>query len=250
MLSLPSVLPALPICRTNLPVLSNFSTCASAARRGREPRRVRRAPARRRARRRRAPAAGAGPRPRAGGASDGVGRPPADPDVALVVDGDAGRIVRPVVAGAGLRIPVRDQRAGRVELENLRRGEAARARPRLERRTLFVGLQRIDAAMHDPDVILRVDGDAGHRAENPRVLLRERFRPERIDLDRRRRGLRLRGERHERGRTDARCGQEREQAPTNANSTLHATSPLMRKRTEWADKIVGRPEYTAARGAE
>src|SRR3954449_7070272 len=51
-LSLPSVLPALPICRTNLPVLSNFSTCASAGA---------------------APAAGAAPRPRpAAAASPGA----------------------------------------------------------------------------------------------------------------------------------------------------------------------------------
>src|SRR4051812_49704539 len=67
-LSLPSVLPALPICRTNLPVLSNFSTCASAgaaAAAGAAPR----PPAA-------ALAAGAGPRPRAAGSDEG-GRPPA-----------------------------------------------------------------------------------------------------------------------------------------------------------------------------
>jgi hypothetical protein len=46
--------------------------------------------------------------------------------------------------------------------------------------------------MNDPDVILRVDGDAGDRSEEP--VVRQRFRPERIDLERRRR---LRG--HGRG---------------------------------------------------
>src|SRR5471032_1710618 len=64
-LSLPPALPALPICRTNLPVLSNFRTCASAG----------------------AAAAGAAPRPAAAGAAPRAapgaapaaeaGRPPA-----------------------------------------------------------------------------------------------------------------------------------------------------------------------------
>src|SRR4051794_4893995 len=104
----------------------------------------------------------------------------------------------PVEAFHLLGLPAVEERAGGVELENLRRGKAARAGPRLQRRSLFVGLQRIDAAMHDPDVILGVDRDAGHRAENPRLLLRKWFGPERIDLDRRRRRFRLRGQYHER----------------------------------------------------
>ena len=35
--------------------------------------------------------------------------------------------------------------------------------------------------MHDPDVIARIDGDAGHRSEDP--VVRQRLRPERIDLE-------------------------------------------------------------------
>src|SRR5262249_44778161 len=89
---------------------------------------------------------------------------------------------RPVVALVLADFPAREQRAGGVELENLRRGEAARARPRRERRPLLVVLQRIDAAMHDPDVILRIGRDAGHRSENPVLLDRKRFRPENFNF--------------------------------------------------------------------
>src|SRR5580765_5226903 len=156
--------------------------------------------------------------------------------------------MRPVEALHVLRLPAVEERAGRIELEDLRRGEAARARPRFERRSFFVGLQRVDAAVHDPDVILGIDRHAGDRAENPGFLLRERFGPERIHDERRRRGLRLRGERDERGWAQARRGQEREQAPTNANSTLHATSPLCNCERMSADKIVGRWEVYGGKG--
>src|SRR3954470_20867198 len=102
------------------------------------------------------------------------------------VDRNARRIVRPVVAAAALRIPVRHQVAGRVERKHLRRGEAARARPRFERRTLLVVLQRVDAAVDDPDAVLAVGGDAGDRSEDPVLRHRERLWPQRFDLELRR----------------------------------------------------------------
>src|SRR4029079_16948919 len=100
------------------------------------------------------------------------------------------------------------QRARRIEFENLRRRKAARALPWIERRTLFVGLQRVDAAVHHPDVILAVDGDTGHRPKDPGFFLWKRLWPERIDDDGRRRGFCLGGERHERGGARPRGRQE------------------------------------------
>ena len=220
---------------TYLPVLSNFSTAvAGAGAAGAAPRPRRRcaaarcraaaaactaAPPRRPRRRRSAPAPG---RQRRGPEAA------ADVNVARLVDGDARRIMRPVEAFHVLRLPAVEQRAGRVELEDLRRGKAARARPRFERRALLVGLQRVDAAMDDPDVILRVDGHARHLGQNPRFFLRERFRPQRLDFHRRRRGFRLRGERHERRRRQV---PPRPGAPTRSRRCKqHASwmSPLMR----------------------
>ena len=58
---------------------------------------------------------------------------------------------------------------------------------------------RIEAAMHDPDVILRIDGDAGDRSEKP--VIRKRLGPERIDLERGRRRRRWQRARRTRWRT-------------------------------------------------
>ena len=93
----------------------------------------------------------------------------AEPHVVLVVHVDAVLELRPLVAGAG-PAPRRHERAVGVELEHRRR--------RLPDRSRFVRLQR-RRAMRDPDVIARVDRDAGDRADNPAV--RQRLRPQRID---------------------------------------------------------------------
>src|SRR5262249_32839349 len=135
-LSLPSVLPPLPICSRNLPFLSNFNTCASAGGGG---------PAAPRPRPAGCPPSGAPPprapagpppprlaagRPWARGPPRSAAaaawrerrrrEPAADPPVALCVHRDARRIRRPVVAATALRIPVRDEISGRVERQHLR----------------------------------------------------------------------------------------------------------------------------------
>jgi hypothetical protein len=63
---------------------------------------------------------------------------------------------------------VADQIAGCVELENRRRRGAALRRRRVRRRMHFARLERA-GAMNDPDMILRVDGDADRLTENPLV---------------------------------------------------------------------------------
>ena len=80
-----------------------------------------------------------------------------------------------------------DEVARRVELEDRRRRHAALVGGfRVGRRAdLGARRHRVVAAVHDPDVILRVDGDAGDRSEQP--VIRQRLGPERIDLERRRR---------------------------------------------------------------
>src|SRR6185295_12433543 len=116
-------------------------------------------------------------------------------------------------------IPRPDQVAGGVEREDLRRGEAARARPRFERRSLLVVLQRVDAAVDYPDAILRIDGNAGDRSENPVLRHRERLRPQRIDFHfRRLRAAALRDE------TAAGGGDQREDARGNSKSASHSAS--------------------------
>ena len=54
-------------------------------------------------------------------------------------------------------------------------------------------VQRVGAAMDDPDVISRIDRNAGDRPEQP--VVRERLRPQRIDLEARRGRLRCNGRR-------------------------------------------------------
>ena len=92
----------------------------------------------------------------------------ANPDVALVVDGDAVIRQRPLVALARAA-PVADEVAGLIELEHRRRGHAAvAARGRRRRGGAHLGafVQRPRAAVDDPDVILLVDrhADRGCRA--------------------------------------------------------------------------------------
>ena len=87
---------------------------------------------------------------------------------------------RPVVALPG-SAPLAEQVARRVELEHLRRGEAARALWRLELRSLFVVLQRTHAPVRHPDVVLRIDRDAVDGPEDPH--LRQRFGPQPIHFE-------------------------------------------------------------------
>jgi hypothetical protein len=46
---------------------------------------------------------------------------------------------------------------------------------------LLVGFERVGAAMHHPHVVLRINGHAGDRSKDPRLIL-ERTRPPGIDL--------------------------------------------------------------------
>jgi hypothetical protein len=104
-----------------------------------------------------------------------------DPHVAFAIDGEAARRLWPRVALAR-STPVRDEHALLIELEDEWCGLTAQAgRWGIEHHPLLVGLERVGAAMDDPEMVLGVDGDAGHGSENPR-LVRERARPPRIDL--------------------------------------------------------------------
>ncbi len=76
-----------------------------------------------------------------------------------------------------------DECAGLIELEHRRRrktalvgGRRVRGRAHLRSR-----VERVGAAVDDPDVVLRVDRDAGDRAEEP--VIRQRLGPERVDLE-------------------------------------------------------------------
>src|SRR6185437_15451570 len=83
----------------------------------------------------------------------------ADPDVVLRVDGDAGVLGWPVDAGV-LAPPVGDERAGRAELEHVRRWGAAVARRRIGAGARFAARTERVGEVHDIDVVARVDGDA------------------------------------------------------------------------------------------
>src|SRR3954463_9843367 len=102
----------------------------------------------------------------------------ADPDVALVIDGDAVVRGRPLIALAVAAAPVAQQRALLIELENRRRLRAALAGLGVAGR-----LERVDAVrpMDDPDVIVGVDADADRHALIP--VVRQRLREGRIDLE-------------------------------------------------------------------
>ena len=132
----------------------------------------------------------------------------ADPDEVVVIDEDAVRFARPVghvVVGA--LSPALNQLALLIELENGRRGLAAgahlhrlflRRRRRGSRRTTTsgtLGRRRDDVPrllvefflgerfwkVRHPDVLLRVDEDAGDRAHDP--VIGHFQRPARIDLE-------------------------------------------------------------------
>ena len=96
-----------------------------------------------------------------------------------------------------------------IEFEDRRRRHAAfvSGLRRRRRADLRARGHRVVAAVHDPDVILRVDGNAGDGSEQP--VVGKRLRPERIDLERRRRLARQHG------------GREREGGDGDRQSSLH-----------------------------
>ena len=104
------------------------------------------------------------------------------PHVAFVVDRDAVRRLRPIVACSGAA-PMSDEVAFLIEFENRRRGRAALRDLRIGGGVLFTGFERPNA-MNDPDVILGVGRDADGLAENP--MIRERLRPVGVDFETRR----------------------------------------------------------------
>src|SRR5262245_7794437 len=102
-----------------------------------------------------------------------------DPDVPFVVDSNGASRLRPFISLARTA-PVADQIAGLIELENLRRRDAAAGR-RVEDPALFVIAERIGASMCDPDVILAVNGHACYRTENP--VIWQRLWPQRVHFE-------------------------------------------------------------------
>ena len=148
-----------------------------------------------------------------------------DPDVALARRPRGCPATAAIVALPG-SAEARDQLAGRVELEHERRGRAADARGRRgQHHSLLVGFERVGAAVHDPDVILRVDGDAGDRAEHP--VVGQRLRPERIDRVGRRSAAPLREDRRADGRQRERSGDgERAHGDADNRDTFHTPPPL------------------------
>ena len=152
-----------------------------------------------------------------------------------------GRLLR---RGAG---DLEDQRAG----ADAAAGGARQRQPRLiardrPGRPLRVAAFRHDvqarvAAMHDPDVVLRVDGHADRLAEHP--VIRQRLRPERIDLEGRRLhagGALGRGDAFERAARDEQRGDEHEEeSPENGMTRGSHVRPGTRRqilKLPWAGR--------------
>jgi len=123
-----------------------------------------------------------------------------EPYEIVVIDENSMLALRPLEALPGAA-PVAEQIAGLIEYQHRRRGDAAlgfgwvllgRALARRER----------GRPMHDPDAVISVGGNAGDLPQNP--FVRQRLRPERIDLKLRQRssavGMRRAGD--ERHRSD------------------------------------------------
>ena len=107
----------------------------------------------------------------------------ADPDVALVVDGDAVIRGRPLEAFARAA-PVIEEIPRLIELQHRRRAGAALPRRRLQLEPLLVVAERGRAAMNDPHVVVLVHRDADRGSEHP--VIGQRFGPQRIHLEGRR----------------------------------------------------------------
>ena len=104
-----------------------------------------------------------------------------DPDVALGIDGDAAGRDGPLES-LPCAAPLSDEISRWVEAQNLRGRRAADLRSgRIQREAGFrSGRQRIESAVHEPDVLFRVHGNARHGAQDP--MIGQRLRPERINL--------------------------------------------------------------------
>ena len=108
-------------------------------------------------------------------------RAAAQPDVVLGVHEDPVLRVRPLIAGTG-PAPGLKQLSARREFEHRRRRNAALGLRRRERGGLLaVGNTRLP--VKHPDVVVRVDRDAAHRAGDPSI--RQRLRPQRIRVEQR-----------------------------------------------------------------
>jgi hypothetical protein len=105
----------------------------------------------------------------------------ADPDEIIVVDEDAVAVIAPLVIGA-VAAPALHHLAGLVELDHRRRRHAADHIGR-GRGALLAGIERAGALV-DPDMVLRIDGDAADGADDP--VPRQRLRPCRVDQEFRR----------------------------------------------------------------
>src|SRR6516165_3170244 len=107
-----------------------------------------------------------------------------EPDEIVAVDENPVLALRPLKALAGAA-PVAEQIAGLVEYQHRRRGNAALGFGWvLLGRTL--AWRKRGRPVHDPDAVISVGGDAGDLPQNP--FVRQRLRPERIDLKLRHRG--------------------------------------------------------------
>src|SRR5712692_5642268 len=107
----------------------------------------------------------------------------AEPHVALVVDVDAVRPFRPLVARSRAA-PGPDQVACLIEHEDRRGRAAALGDGRILFEPLLVDMQPPRAAMNDPDVILLVDPRSYGPAEQP--MIRQGLRPQRVHFEHRR----------------------------------------------------------------
>ena len=119
-----------------------------------------------------------------------------DPDIALAVDGDAARRLRPRICRARAAellevltggVVFRASPAPRCSTRSTTAGRRAAASDGRQH-ALLVAFERIVAAMYDPDVVLRIDRHARYRSDHPRVV-RKWLRPQRRDAIRRRAGL-------------------------------------------------------------
>src|SRR5258706_1348807 len=107
----------------------------------------------------------------------------AEPHVALVIDVDAVRSLRPLVARSRAA-PGPDQVAGLIEHQYRRGGAAAFGDGRFQLEPLFVVVQPSRAAVNDPDVVLIVDPHSDGPAEQP--MIGQGLRPQRVHFEHRR----------------------------------------------------------------
>ena len=154
----------------------------------------------------------------------GASRPP-DPEVARVVDRETSVLFRPIVAVARAA-PMGDERAARVELEDIWRRGAALAVGGAANRQADLGAGREAVGqVDDEDVVARVDGHAGRGSENPPIA--HRLGPHRVDVELRRLlggrlcgGLTRRRLRRDRGQTPG----QQQQSASERNTSVHAIS--------------------------